>query len=133
VTTTPDFLLGTWVYRSFLSILDVKSPFDKLEFGVGEIRIDAAPMNVFTGLIYGEGWELDLTGSINYGNPVTLRFQGRGVVDNEEWIYDYEGYVVRPWPSGVDQVSAIVGTIVRTIPHGASPAGVVAQWIALKH
>ncbi len=55
----------------------------------------------------------------------------------EEWIYDYEGYVIKPWPNGVDQVPAIVGTIVRVIPHsngsgGTAPAGVVAQWIAVK-
>jgi len=45
--------------------------------------------------------------------------------------------VVKPWPNGIDQVPAIVGTIVRTIPHssgsgGVAPAGVVAQWIAVK-
>lgn len=133
----PDFLLGTWTYRSFLSITDVNANFNSLEFGRGNIRIEDAPMNVFNGLIYGDGWQLTLSGSITYGNPATARFQGKGVVGGEEWIYDYEGYVIKPWPNGVDQVPAIVGTIVRTIPHasgggGVAPAGVVAQWIAVK-
>lgn len=133
----PGFLLGTWTYRSFLSITDVNADFNSLEFGRGNIRIDDAPMNVFSGLIYGDGWQLALNGSITYGNPAALRFQGKGVVGGEEWIYDYEGYVVKPWPNGIDQVPAIVGTIVRTIPHssgsgGVAPAGVVAQWIAVK-
>jgi hypothetical protein len=135
--TTPDFLLGTWTYRSFLSNPDLDADFDALEFGRGYIRIDATPLDRFSGLIYGPGWQLTLTGASNYGNPVTLRFQGKGVVSGEEWIYDYEGYVVKPWPNGVAQVPAIVGTIVRTIPHasgngGTSPAGVVGQWIAVK-
>ena len=55
----------------------------------------------------------------------------------EEWIYDYLGFVVPAWPNGQDQVPAIVGTIVRTIPHSGSapgtvaPAGVTASWIAV--
>ena len=135
--TTPDFLLGTWTYRSFLSNPDMNTDFDSLEFGRGNIRIDPSPLNVFSGVIYGDGWSLTLQGSSNFGNPVTLRFQGRGLVGGEEWIYDYEGYVINPWPNGIDQVPAIVGTIVRTIPHssgsgGTAPAGVVAQWIAVK-
>jgi hypothetical protein len=134
---TPDFLLGAWTYRSFLSNPDIDAAFNGLEFGRGNIRIDSTPLDVFSGLIYGDGWQLTLSGSTNYGNPVTVRFQGKGMVGGEEWIYDYEGYVVKPWPNGIAQVPAIVGTIVRVIPHssgsgGTAPAGVVAQWIAVK-
>ena len=86
--TTPDFLVGTWTYRSFLSNPDIDADFDSLEFGRGNIRIDSAALNVFSGLIYGDGWQLTLSGSCNYGNPVTVRFQGKGVVGGEEWIYD---------------------------------------------
>lgn len=143
-TTIPDFLLGTWTYRSFLSNPDINVDFDSLEFGRGNIRIDSASFNVFSGLIYGPGWQLTLSGSCNYGDPMTLRFQGVGVImssstqdappTGEGWIYDYEGYVVKPWPNGIAQVPAIVGTLVRVIPHsnGKSTAGVVAQWIAVK-
>jgi hypothetical protein len=134
---TPDFLLGTWTYRSFLSNPDINADFNSLEFGRGNIRIEPSPLNVANGVIYGDGWSLALQGSCNFGNPVTVRFQGKGIVGGEEWIYDYEGYVVNPWPNGIAQVPAIVGTIVRTIPHasgsgGTAPAGVVAQWIAVK-
>ena len=50
--------------------------------------------------------------------------------------YDYIGYAVKPWPNGVNQVPAMCGSIVRTIPHGSgaggvSPAGVVCTWIAV--
>lgn len=129
--------VGLWTYRSFLSNPDPKAPFNDLEFGVGSIRIDPTPMQALSGLIFGDDWKLDLTGSTTYGDPMAVRFRGKGVVGGEEWIYDYVGYYVSPWPNGVDQRPAIVGTICRAIPHssgsgGVAPAGVVAQWIAVR-
>ena len=129
-------LVGTWTYRSLLNDPDLAMPFNNLEFGRAHIDLEAAPMGVLKGRIYGPGWALQLSGSINYGNPYTLRFQGRGSVGGEEWIYDYLGYVVLPWPNGIDQRPAIVGSIVRTIPHasgtgGVAPAGVVCSWYAV--
>lgn len=129
-------LAGIWTYRSFLNDPDVSTAFNDLEFGRGNIEILAAPMGVFKGRIYGPGWELQLNGSINYGNPYDVRFQGRGVVGGEEWIYDYIGYLSPPWPNGINQRPALAGSIVRTIPHssgngGVSPAGVVCTWYAV--
>jgi hypothetical protein len=139
MSNQPDsgILVGTWTYRSFLNDPDLSADFDSLEFGRGNIAIEPAPMNEFKGRIYDTGWELQLKGSINYGNPFNVRFQGTGVVGGEQWIYDYEGYVIPPWPNGVDQRMAIVGSIVRTIPHssgsgGVAPAGVVCSWIAVR-
>jgi hypothetical protein len=139
MSTQPDsgVLVGTWTYRSFLNDPDLSADFDSLEFGRGNIAIETAPMNEFKGRIYDTGWALELKGSITYGNPFTVRFQGTGVVGGEEWKYDYEGYVIRPWPNGIDQRMAMVGSIVRTIPHssgsgGTAPAGVVCSWIAVR-
>lgn len=133
----PDILLGTWTYRSFLSNPDLNVDFNSLEFGKGTIRLDGGPMQQLSGLIYGTGWSLDLTGAIAYGNPFNVQFQGKGMVGDAKWIYDYSGYLVPAWPNGIDQRPAIVGSIVRTIPHpdgsgGVAPAGFVAQWIAVK-
>ena len=126
-------LIGKWTYRSFLSKIDPNLPFNDLKFGAGTLEFTNAPMQDIAGTIGGPGWQLELKGSMTYGNPMTARFQGKGKISGVEWIYDYEGYLVKPWPNGVDQVPAIVGTIVRTIPHGAgAPAGVVAQWIAVR-
>jgi hypothetical protein len=130
-------LVGVWTYRSFLADPDLATAFNALEFGRGNIRVDDAPFGVFRGRIFDTGWALELSGSIQYGTPFQVRFQGKGVVGGEEWIYDYQGYVIAPWPNGVDQRPAIVGTIVRTIPHSSNgaaiaPAGVVAQWIAVR-
>jgi hypothetical protein len=136
MSTQPNngILVGTWTYRSFQNDPNLAASFNSIKFGSGNIRIDPSPMNEFKGKIFDVGWELALKGSTTYGNPFTVRFQGKGVVGDEEWIYDYEGYVIRPWPNGVNQRMAIVGTIVRTIPHsgGAATAGVVCSWIAVR-
>jgi hypothetical protein len=130
-------LAGRWTYRSFLNNPTLATDFNALEFGRGTITIDEEPMGVLQGTIGDTGWSLELNGSINYGDPYCVRFQGKGVVGGEEWIYDYIGYVIKPWPNGVNQVPAMVGSIVRTIPHSvgapgtAAPAGVVCSWIAV--
>ena len=131
-------LVGTWTYRSLVNDPDVSTDFNNLEFGRGNISVEDAPMGVFKGRIYGPGWSLDLNGAIGYGTPWSVRFQGKGVVDGEEWIYDYTGYVVPPWPNGVDQRPAIVGSVIRTIPHSGggagtvAPAGVVSSFYAVR-
>jgi hypothetical protein len=127
MSQTPDIgsLAGVWTYRSFNNDPNLSTPYDSYLFGSGYITVDDT------------GWALDLNGSINYGYPYVVRFQGKGVVGGEEWIYDYLGFVIPPWPNGVNQVPALVGTIVRTIPHSGgapgtvAPAGVTASWIAV--
>lgn len=144
-------LEGTWTYRSFNNDQNLRKDVGDLLFGAGYIRIDPSAPNELKGLIYGQNnlsqaspdlppdWSLDLKGSINYGNPYTIRMQGKGVNNGEEWIYNYVGYLVLPWVDGVDQQPAIVGSIVRVIPHHGSsgkaihPAGVVASWYAVKN
>lgn len=139
MSQTPEIgsLTGVWTYRSFLNDSNLATPYDQYLFGSGYITIQDAPMGVFRGTIGDTGWLLELSGSINYGYPYVVRFQGKGIVSGEEWIYDYLGFVVPAWPNGVNQVPAIVGTVVRTIPHSGSkpgtvnPAGVTASWIAV--
>jgi hypothetical protein len=130
--------VGRWTYRSFLNDPDIGKSFDSLQFGVGTIVITDAPMQSLKGIIGGDGWSLTLKGARDYGNPMHARFQGVGVVNGEEWIYDYQGYLVPDWPNGVHQVPAIVGSVIRTIPHSGSqpgtvnPAGVVASCDAVR-
>ena len=130
--------VGTWIYRSLLNNPDVATDFDNLEFGRGTIVIAEAPMQILSGTIGGPGWSLTLQGAREYGNPMHARFQGTGVVGGEKWAYDYDGYLVPHWPNGVDQVPAIIGSVIRTIPHsGGAPgtvasAGVVASFYAVR-
>jgi hypothetical protein len=135
--------VGSWTYRSLLNDTDPNTTFNDLQFGLGTIVIEEAPMQLLKGTIGGPGWSLNLKGAREYGNPMHVRFQGTGVIGGEEWVYDYDGYLVPAWPNGVQQVPAIVGSIVRTVPHSGGapkgggpapvhPAGVVASWYAVK-
>ena len=131
---------GIWTYRSYENnpaTIDPKTPLGNLLFGMGNIEIIDSECNKLTGRIFGDSWQLTLKGYKTFGNPNEIRFQGSGIVGGEQWIYDYVGYLVNDWPNGIDQISALVGSIVRTIPHpnssgGTNPAGVVASWIAVK-
>jgi hypothetical protein len=135
--------VGSWSYRSLLNDTNLSTSFNDLQFGLGTIVIEEAPMQILKGTIGGTGWSLALKGAREYGNPMHVRFQGKGIVGGEEWIYDYDGYLVPAWPNGVQQVPAMVGSIVRTVPHSGgapkgggpppiNPAGVVASWYAVK-
>ena len=132
-------LVGKWTYRSFLNRPQEGVPFEDLKFGEGTITIKAsANMDEFVGVwSAGPGIELKLYGSVGYGNPFNVRFQGVGQVNNETWTYDYIGYLIPRWPNGVNQRTVMVGSVVRTLPHdngagGVSAAGVTASWIAVK-
>lgn len=126
---------GTWTYRSLINNPDLSVDFDSLEFGRGNLQIETSN-GILTGKIYDTGWELELTGSVQYGAPATLWFQGSGIVDGAPWIYDYLCYLVPHIPNGKDQIPALVGSVTRAIPHpngngGTSPAGVVCSFYAV--
>jgi hypothetical protein len=132
--------VGTWTYRSLLNDQNISTDFNALEFGRGEIVIAPGNEEILNGTIGGPGWSLTLYGSRAYGSPMQARFQGKGTVGGEEWIYDYIGWLVPAWPNSdpSKQKAAMVGSVVRTIPHsdgngGIAPAGVVASFYAVKH
>jgi len=132
-------IVGKWTYRSLLNDPDVNTQFNDLEFGRGIIAIEEGPEQVLQGTIGGTGWSLNLYGSRAYGSPMQVRFQGKGLVSGEEWIYDYIGWLVPVWPNSTPtlQRAAIAGSVTRTIPHssgdgGVAPAGVVASFYAVR-
>lgn len=137
---TDNPFVGTWTYRSLLNESNIGTDFNKLEFGRATLVITASSSTTLGGTIGGTGWSLALHGSFAYGSPAQVRFQGRGIVGGEEWIYDYIGWLVPVWPNSNDtlQRAAIVGSVVRTIPHSSgkpgtvSPAGVVASFYAVR-
>jgi len=125
--------IGKWTYRSLLNNPDIDEDFDKLEFGRGTLDIQDAGAAVLTGTIGGPEWSLALHGSFGFGSPMHVRFQGKGSVGGQPWAYDYIGWLVPAWPNSDNtlQRAAIVGSVVRTIPHGSSKAGVVASFYAV--
>jgi hypothetical protein len=144
--------VGSWTYRSFNNDPDLAadSNVNNLLFGDGTLAITAPSSERLGGTIGGSlapnaNWLLNLRGSIGYGSPGQVRFQGVGVVNGEEWIYDYIGWLVPVWPNSTDllQRAAIVGSVVRTVPHHGTnadgsmnstihPAGVVASFYAVR-
>lgn len=132
-------LIGKWTYRSLLNDPNVNTDFDKLEFGRATLDIQEAAPAILKGTIGGPGWSLSLHGSFGFGSPMQVRFQGKGTVGGEPWAYDYIGWLIPAWPNSDAslQRDAIVGSVVRTIPHkngsgGVSPAGVVASFYAAR-
>ena len=130
--------VGTWTYRSLLNNPQVDEEFDQLEFGRGTLTIKEAAPAVLAGTIGGPGWSLSLHGAFGFGSPMQVRFQGTGLLGGEQWVYDYIGWLVPTWPNSTAalQRAAIVGSVVRTVPHsdgsgGISPAGVVGSFYAV--
>lgn len=114
--------VGSWTYRSLLNDPDLATPFDKLEFGRATIVIEEADFQLLKGTIGGDDWSLALHGSRAYGSPMQARFQGKGLVNGEQWVYDYIAWLVPDWPNSnaTLQRAAMVGSVVRTVPHSSS-------------
>jgi hypothetical protein len=137
MTTNP--FAGKWSYRGLLNDSDLGQNFDKLEFGRGTLEIQKVSSTVLGGTIGRSGWQLALHGSFGYGSPMQVRFQGKGLVGGEEWVYDYIGWLAPTWPNcdSTLQRNAIAGSVVRTVPPssgngGVFPAGVTAAFCAVQ-
>jgi hypothetical protein len=48
------------------------------------------------------------------------------------WEYDYHAQLAYQWPTGVNQVPALVGTVMRAKAHDGGAAGYVASFIAVR-
>lgn len=141
MSTNLNVFTGVWTYRSFINNAEVVGDDAQkalaLIFGEGEIVVEDSPPGVFKGRVsFGGDYQLDLKGSAGYGTPFAVRFQGVGRTGapTEGWVYDYIGYLVPLWPNGIEQKTAIVGSVIRTAPHsnGQAKAGYVASFVAVK-
>ncbi len=139
--------VGNWTYRSLLNDPNTATAFNDLEFGLGVLSItETGPdtlggsIGMTTGPASGQWGPLQLHGAMTPGNPRQVRFQGKGLVGGELWIYDYIAWLVPVWPNSTAllQTAALVGSVVRTIPHSGGkdqpvhPAGVVASFYCVK-
>ncbi len=139
---TNTVLTGNWTYRSYLNDPsfvgdDPKKALAQI-FGEGNLHFSSHNAPNFKAVLdFGGDAQMDLFGTIVNGiglSPETLVITGTGRegTSTAKWVYQYQGYLVPTWAEGVDQVPAIVGTVIRTIPHGSGPAGVVASFVAIK-
>ena len=129
-----DAFAGKWTYRSFHNNPELDAEFNALEFGRAILDVQPEDPLGVAGSIGGSGWSLAIKGRVDFGSPPSIRFQGKGDIGGETWVYDYYGFLAPAWPNGDGQRPAIVGTIVRTVPHsnGQAEAGYVASWIAVR-
>jgi hypothetical protein len=133
---------GKWTYRSYHNRPDIVDQNAALAlsliFGEGVITVDNTDLKMFKGSFdMGGGFVLDMEGTVKwqtYVSPTIFEISGKGRpgTPTEGWQYDYVGYLAWQWPNGIGQVPAIVGTVIRTKPHGTSRAGYVASFIATK-
>jgi hypothetical protein len=139
-------LAGKWTYRSFLNdpVQVTKAPDEataakkllSLLFAEAVFTFQIPDDTTLTGAIDWDGGGLDLSGKIAMqGDALTVHIigTGRANTDTKDWEYDYHAALAFQWPAGVNQVPAIVGTVLRAKPHGpGAPAGVTASFIAVK-
>jgi len=129
----PKDITGKWLYRSFVN--NANPDEDPELFGQGELTFLPSDFGQLVGdFDFGQWGKMTVKGTAYFGNPFQLRFQGKGVKGTgaEDWVYDYIGYYIPNWVEGIDQMPAIVGSVIRTEPHGQAKAGVVASFIMVK-
>jgi hypothetical protein len=108
-----------------------------LIFGEGTMTFDPSQGNTITGNFdMGGGYVLDLKGTMQTSpaGDITIEVFGTGRpgTKTDNWEYDYRAATTPKWSNGVNQVPALVGTVIRAKPHDGGAAGVVASFIAIK-
>ncbi len=135
-------IAGKWTYRSFRN--DPKPVTGDAQTALGlffaeaEFRFEVVSNTTFKGVIDWGSGGLDLSGTMRAGGEDTptafaITGVGRPGSQTEGWEYDYNGCVAYKWPYGVNQVPALVGSLIRAKPHGDAPAGYVASFVAVKN
>ena len=123
---------GNYVYRSLVNSTFIGEDFLKLRFGEGLMTITQQDGGKFTGdFDMGSGYLMKLAGVITEaGDIFLLRMTGNGVIGTptEGWIYDYQGTINPSWPNGINQLSTITGSVIRTVDHGNAKAGYTATF-----
>jgi hypothetical protein len=135
-------LKGSWTYRSFVNnpqpvAGDAQAALD-LIFGEGNLTIAQADAHGFkAALSFGGKAVMDLAGSFRpgaQGAPAVIAARGTGRKGSgiEDFVYDYLFYPVAPWPGGIGQRQAMVGTVMRAADHGTAKKGAVVSTIVVR-
>lgn len=135
-------LKGEWTYRSFVNdpkpVGGDSNAALALIFGEGALTVTRADSGGFSAaLSFGGKAVMDLVGSFTPsagGAPAVIAARGKGRKGSgiENFVYDYIFYPVAPWPDGIDQRQALVGTVVRAADHGNAKKGVVASTVTVR-
>jgi hypothetical protein len=104
-------------------------------FGEGVYAFEPPSGTALTGTLdMGGGYVLDLKGTVTQTAPLSVAISGYGRAGTPAagWEYDYNAALAYQWPNGVNQMPALVGSVIRAKPHDGGAAGFVASFIAVK-
>ncbi|MFE1441901.1 hypothetical protein [Streptomyces sp. NPDC058739] len=137
-------LTGTYTYRSFLNRQEMVEDFNKLRFAQLELRLATDPAGaisgelVFPGSSGSEPLAMDIVGRVSASSPLAFTVTGKGRTGTPiaDFHYEYDGFVLRNWESGVSQRMTLAGTVLRAEDHGSggtlARAGQTASFLAVK-
>jgi hypothetical protein len=136
MATEKTNLTGNYLYRSLLNDPVWGSDFYKLKFGEGLMVLRQQESGEITGdFDMGNNYRMTLQGKLTeeQGRP-HLRMTASGINNTPTagWVYDYAGALTPIWPEAVGQISTITGSVIRTVDHGTSKAGVTATFYMTK-
>ena len=127
--------LGKWVYRSLFNTVPPVQKLDDLLLWEATLTIVGDGPDLITGSLSAGGYTLNLQGAVDHSQiEPRIRMRATGVkgTPTDGWIYDYSGSLSYHWPEGDQQRPAIVGTVIRTVPHAPSrPAGASYSFVAV--
>jgi hypothetical protein len=134
-------LAGRWTYRSYRNdpalVGDDANKALALIFAEAVFKFEIPTSTTIKGTIDWPGGGLDLKGSIQGigeggASVVEIVGTGRPNTSTAGWEYDYHGQLAYHWPNGVNQVPALIGTVIRAKAHTGGAAGYVASFVAVK-
>ncbi len=112
--------IGTWTYRSFKDIPEPVEDFDEIRLWQAQLILIEDGPGLVKGSIASGDYELQIRGAVwmeESDKNVRLRAEGLKGTNTDGWVYDYVGVLAEKWPDGDAQRPAIVGTVMRTMPH----------------
>jgi hypothetical protein len=133
-------LSGSWRYRSFNPKYGTATQEDELVLAEAVLTLrSSAQAGKLEGTIEWPGGGLDLDGTF-VSDPEIFDYArfyivgtGRPGTGTQGWEYRYHGHLSWQWATGPDvQTPTLVGSVIRSKPHGESRAGEVFSFIALK-
>lgn len=131
-------LQGRWLYRSLRNNKTLDTPFNDLRFGEGvtDFKVITSNQILDSTLDMGEGYILEIRGEVvkEESGIIFLKWRGAGISNSptEGWIYDYQAFVAPGWDEATDKTPVLVGSVLRTVAHGAAPAGVTGTFYMVK-